>query len=66
VIRRAVSVLVAVLAAAACAAGCGVTTEDKPRRIDPTLARPPATMPTVSTRPMPTTTPPPTTSSTSN
>lgn len=64
-IRRAVAVAV-VAAAVACAAGCGVTTEDKPRRIDPTLARPPVTMPTVSTHPMPTTTPPPTTSSTSN
>lgn len=60
--------ILAALLVAASLAGCGVSTEDEPRRIDGTLVRRPPATPTVSTRPVTTTTTtvPPTTSPANN
>ncbi len=44
-----------VLLVLASVAGCGVSAEDEPRRIDDTLIRRPATTPTASTHPVTTT-----------
>jgi hypothetical protein len=57
VIRRALAAVVVL----ASVAGCGVSTEDRPRPLD-NSTRPRTTIPSVSTHPAPTTTTSPTTS----